>query len=57
MQATTTPFVTIPLGKIEGYLTKTVNGKEYIAFEGVPYAKPPVGARRFSVRFNLFIVN
>lgn len=48
---TSKPIVTIPLGKIEGYQTKTVNGREYIAFEGIPYAQPPTGQRRFAVRF------
>lgn len=41
------PTVTIPLGQIEGDIGLTVNLHPYIKFEGVPYAKPPVGQLRF----------
>ncbi|XP_072398062.1 venom carboxylesterase-6-like [Diabrotica undecimpunctata] len=41
------PTVTLPLGVVEGYVKKTVNGKEFNAFEGIPYASPPVGDLRF----------
>ncbi|CAH1134589.1 unnamed protein product [Ceutorhynchus assimilis] len=41
------PTVTTPLGQIEGDIGFTVNLHPYIKFEGVPYAKPPVGELRF----------
>ncbi|KAL3274199.1 hypothetical protein HHI36_015615, partial [Cryptolaemus montrouzieri] len=41
------PRVDIPLGKIEGFLEKTINGKIFHAFEGIPYASPPIGKHRF----------
>ncbi|KAK9745227.1 Carboxylesterase family [Popillia japonica] len=41
------PIVTTPLGIIEGYWTKTVNNRTYAAFDGIPYAVPPVGKYRF----------
>ncbi|XP_057659861.1 venom carboxylesterase-6-like [Diorhabda carinulata] len=43
----TPTYVKLPLGTIEGYVGKTVKGREYNAFEGVPYAAPPVGDLRF----------
>lgn len=36
-------------GKLEGYEDKSRFGKTFQAFEGVPYAKPPLGSLRFSV--------
>lgn len=41
------PQVETPLGTIEGHIGKTVSGKSYYAFEGVPYAQPPLGKLRF----------
>ncbi|XP_057667531.1 venom carboxylesterase-6-like [Diorhabda carinulata] len=42
------PFVTIPQGHVQGYYKKSFNGRTYSAFEGIPYAKPPVGHLRFA---------
>lgn len=42
-----TTHVTLPIGELSGYISTTRNGKEFVAFEGVPYAKPPIGALRF----------
>ncbi|XP_057321823.1 venom carboxylesterase-6-like [Microplitis mediator] len=39
--------VKLSLGKIRGYYKKSFNGRLYRAFEGVPYARPPVGELRF----------
>ncbi|XP_055371593.1 juvenile hormone esterase-like, partial [Condylostylus longicornis] len=33
--------------RIVGKILKTYNGKDYFAFRGIPYAKPPTGERRF----------
>ncbi|KAJ8933688.1 hypothetical protein NQ318_008406 [Aromia moschata] len=41
------PRVAIPLGDIEGSQKETVKGRTIFAFEGVPYARPPVGKYRF----------
>ncbi|KAJ3644894.1 hypothetical protein Zmor_022594 [Zophobas morio] len=42
------PKVTIPnLGEIQGKFDNSLNGRSFYAFEGVPYAQPPVGDRRF----------
>ncbi|KAK4880937.1 hypothetical protein RN001_004256 [Aquatica leii] len=39
--------VKLPLGSVNGHLSETWNGKQYIGFEGIPYATPPVGELRF----------
>ncbi|XP_044763428.1 venom carboxylesterase-6-like isoform X2 [Coccinella septempunctata] len=41
------PQVKTPLGKIEGFVDETANGKTFYSFEGIPYARPPVGKYRF----------
>ncbi|KAB0798687.1 hypothetical protein PPYR_09680 [Photinus pyralis] len=41
------PVVTTPLGDIKGHLTKSYQGRTVVAFEGVPYAQPPLGKLRF----------
>ncbi|XP_043214195.1 venom carboxylesterase-6-like [Amphibalanus amphitrite] len=34
-------------GHIRGYTSKSASGKEYVAYKGIPYARPPVGELRF----------
>ncbi|XP_022900260.2 venom carboxylesterase-6-like [Onthophagus taurus] len=41
------PSVQISTGIIRGFLDTTKTGKVYAAFEGIPYAKPPIGNLRF----------
>lgn len=41
--------VKLPLGLVEGYIKETLTGRKLVAFEGVPYAQPPVGEFRFKV--------
>ncbi|XP_046425204.1 venom carboxylesterase-6-like [Neodiprion fabricii] len=43
------PRVVTPLGSIEGYFKVTSNNKRIEAYEGIPYAKPPIGELRFRV--------
>jgi len=46
------PMVTIPaLGQVRGSILVSVNGRRFLAFRGIPYAKPPVGNLRFQVRY------
>ncbi|XP_013185431.1 esterase FE4 [Amyelois transitella] len=39
--------VKVQQGILQGKKVKTCNGKEYYSFEGIPYARPPVGKLRF----------
>lgn len=41
------PVVKTPMGDIRGYLTKSYQGRTVVAFEGIPYAQPPLGKLRF----------
>ncbi|KAK2580523.1 hypothetical protein KPH14_006257 [Odynerus spinipes] len=41
------PRVKTPLGGIKGYYKLSANGRQYEAYEGIPYALPPVGKLRF----------
>ena len=44
------PLVTIPtLGQIRGFQMTSAAGRDFYAYRGIPYAKPPVGDLRFSV--------
>ncbi|XP_063906551.1 venom carboxylesterase-6-like [Zophobas morio] len=41
------PLVKTPLGEIRGYHKTSFEGRTFSAFEGIPFAKPPIGERRF----------
>lgn len=44
------PVVTIPaLGQVRGSKMVSSSGRNFYAFRGIPYAKPPVGELRFRV--------
>ena len=44
------PEVTTSLGKIQGYYKEFYPaGGKYEVYQGIPYAQPPNGHRRFSV--------
>lgn len=48
---TQNPRVTVESGVLEGYVVdnETEPGKSYFCFQGIPYAKPPLGDLRFKV--------
>ena len=44
------PLVTIPsLGQVRGSLMTSAGGRQFLAFRGIPYAKPPIENLRFKV--------
>ncbi|KAF5306371.1 hypothetical protein FQR65_LT07395 [Abscondita terminalis] len=43
----TEPTVKIRQGYLKGTVQKTRNGRPFFSFQGIPYAKPPVGNLRF----------
>jgi hypothetical protein len=43
--------VCIEQGELEGTTLTSRNGRTFVAFQGIPYAEPPVGNLRFKVRF------
>lgn len=45
------PLVQIEQGTLRGLQGVSVREKEFLAFLGIPYAKPPVGELRFKVQY------
>ena len=45
------PLVTTRIGQIRGWQLKSSQGRPFLAFRGIPYAKPPTGDLRFRVSF------
>ncbi|KAF5273123.1 hypothetical protein FQA39_LY07613 [Lamprigera yunnana] len=41
------PTVTVNCGKLRGSIAKDYDGRNYYSFQGIPYAKPPIGTLRF----------
>lgn len=54
--ADNSPFIKTRFGGIIGYLKKSFIGKKYTAFEGIPYAHPPIGKRRFQVNTRILFI-
>jgi len=42
--------VVLKQGRLKGHRLTARKGREVFAFQGIPYAKPPVGNLRFQVR-------
>jgi hypothetical protein len=49
-------IVTVAQGKLRGREATTKSGATYYSFQGIPYAKPPVGSLRFKVRRNVLVL-
>jgi hypothetical protein len=43
-------LVVLKQGRLKGHRLTTRKGREIFAFQGIPYAKPPVGKLRFQVK-------
>jgi acetylcholinesterase len=44
-------LVVLKQGSLKGHRLTSRKGREIFAFQGIPYAKPPVGELRFKVCF------
>ena len=44
------PEVVTHQGLLKGTTQTSFRGKEFLAFLGIPYAKPPIGKLRFKVK-------
>ena len=49
------PKVDTRSGQLRGSVQKSIDGFDFYAFKGIPYAKPPVGELRFKVILSEFI--
>lgn len=45
------PVITTKLGNIKGHYKTSYDGKKFAAFEGIPFAAPPIGKLRFQVKY------
>lgn len=43
------PLVTVKQGRLRGIVEENVYGGQFLAFRGIPFAKPPTGPLRFKV--------
>lgn len=41
--------IEITNGKLRGKILESRDGRPYYSYTGIPYAKPPIGERRFKV--------
>lgn len=44
------PVVNVEEGALQGKFITNDFGKSFYSFQGIPYAKPPLGSLRFKVR-------
>lgn len=50
------PTVSTQEGKLRGKVCFDFIGRQYFSFQGIPYAKPPLGQLRFKVIIERFLV-
>lgn len=51
------PIVDTPMGRFRGSMMQSTAGREFLAFRGIRYAKPPVGQLRFKVHLGECFLN
>ena len=44
------PIADTPMGRFRGSRMTSTAGREFLAFRGIQYAKPPIGTLRFKVK-------
>lgn len=47
------PIVSVEQGQLQGRIVSGAAGKSFYSFQGIPYAKAPLGSLRFQVRIYL----
>lgn len=47
------PVISINQGQLRGKIVNVGDGRTYYSFQGIPYAKPPLGEFRFKVSAQL----
>jgi len=50
----TGPLINVHEGQLKGKQFLSRNGRNFFAFQGIPYAKPPVGKLRFKVFIEVY---
>lgn len=53
----TGPLINVHEGQLKGKQYLSRNGRNFFAFQGIPYAKPPVGQLRFKVFIKRLYIN
>lgn len=48
-------LVHVNQGTLKGKVCTTINNYQFLAFKGIPYAKPPIGELRFAVSHIYYI--
>jgi carboxylesterase type B len=43
----TEPIICVEHGKLQGKISSNIRNENFYSFQGIPYAKPPIGALRF----------
>jgi carboxylesterase type B len=46
----TEPIVSVEQGKLKGKISTNIRHGKFYSFQGIPYAKPPIGELRFKVK-------
>jgi carboxylesterase type B len=47
------PIVNVSNGKLRGKTGTNINNGQFYSFQGIPYAKPPLGSLRFKVNLQI----
>lgn len=51
------PTVVVQQGVLSGKIGENIHGDKFYSFQGIPYAKPPLGKLRFKVIFYFSFYN
>lgn len=46
-----TPVVSVSEGRLKGSIKCDIHNENFYSFQGIPYAKPPLGTLRFKVSY------